>query len=187
MHQEVITFLIASGSYVTASGDITATFRGHLYEGVMHKYLMDGGDFTVKSLKTGKLGELSIPRATKKENFKQLTPSFEPKVYYQPCSSRFPVIDSLFCSSSGDVMLFQITIADNHPIIHHHLEDIVERLQSYRIQFYFVILEDTFSTFKSQNYVTNKGTNILRINPKVEAIEQNTLCISLDNPVLSKQ
>ncbi|CAG8665766.1 5922_t:CDS:2, partial [Paraglomus brasilianum] len=56
--------------------------------------------------------------------------------------------------------LFQVTVSETHPIMHHHLVNIVEHMPAYlqdkktKIQFYFVVPEDKYDNFQYQKLET---------------------------------
>ena len=177
MHQQVVTFLLG-GSYTR--NDPTATFRGHLFEGVAHNYLASGGKFSVRSLKTNNIEAIDIAPAKSVERFSSFPSQLEPGVYYQPISSCFPSIDAFRCSSN-EVILFQMTIAKHHPILHDELKKLMICFpESYRVnRFYFVVPEKEYASLMKQNYYSKQKTVMKKIDSVVAAVEQYALCISL--------
>jgi len=104
----------------------------------------------------------------------------------------FPAIDFAMTPDC----LFQVTVSETHPIMHHHLVNIVEHMPAYlqdkktKIQFYFVVPEDKYDNFQYQKLETEtrneqnvKSTReIKRLSPALKYVEQWALKI----PTVSK-
>jgi hypothetical protein len=157
--------------------------RGQLFEMVSHEILRQGGTFPVRKLTdNGTLGsETTLNLQSLEEisfdNVRELEENIGQRIYYRPTSKIFETIDSYV----HDNKLFQVTVAKSHGIKQDGLRAIKGILDlSCRINFYFVLPKDVFTTFTKEQKYQNTGKGIIIDEWIIENIDQYALCIDLD-------
>ena len=88
----------------------------------------------------------------------------------------FPSIDMILTPNS----LFQITISSDHPVKQEPLRKILEKLPTRKkISLYFVVPEESFETFKFQNYHNEQGKVSQKEPKSIQMLEQWVLGVPL--------
>ena len=132
-----------------------SAIRGKLFEEYAHRRLCSGEDFRVRSLDDSDSGEDRIV------NFGKLTPKhiacvndIEAGYYCRPIAKNFKSIDSLIAPDT----LFQITVAEQHPIKENGIAMLRSKLKTRgTIAFYFVVPPDGYRGLKRQSYTIQEG------------------------------
>jgi len=171
-------------SFIENSRDIAemAVLRGKMFEMWSHAKICKGGEFLVRRLQEkGQQPneENVIFEDLVKENFDNINDiDINEGIYYQPVSKNYMSIDSYIHPNK----LFQITIADKHGVKQEKLKeyhrDILD--QSDEIRLYFVVPEESFRTYKKQNYLdgSKKAENVPQW---IQNIKQYALCMKCDS------
>jgi hypothetical protein len=113
-----------------------------------------------------------------KENFDNINDiDINEGIYYQPVSKNYMSIDSYIHPNK----LFQITIADKHGVKQEKLKEYYRDIldQSGEIRLYFIVPEESFRTYKKQNYLdgSKKAENVPQW---IQNIKQYALCMKCD-------
>ena len=171
-------------SFIENSRDIAemAVLRGRMFEMWSHAKICKGGEFLVRHLpERGQQSneEKVIFEDLVKENFNDINSiNISERIYYQPVAKKCQSIDSYIHPNN----LFQITIADRHGVKQEKLKEYKDKNilnQGDEIRLYFIVPEESFRTYKKQNYLdgSKKAENI----PKwIQNIKQYALCMKCD-------
>ncbi|CAG8691654.1 570_t:CDS:2, partial [Ambispora gerdemannii] len=138
-----------------------ASFRGYVFEGVVHNVLQNGGSFRIRELKAS--NEVPEEETTLKlspsnglEIFYDIKELTKPKVYYIPYAKNFAAIDSIQLFDNDPDHFYQATVSDHHNVKNSIRSAIRSNKQ---IHFYFVVPKDVFPRFKyNQNFLNDNGT-----------------------------
>ena len=126
------------------------TLRRSTFEGLAHRILRRGGEFTVRDLDSnrGEQFDINIPRLASKSfaDWSQVRNSSN-NHYFQPFSKVLKAVDALERPNK----LFQMTVAVDHPI---HASGLVEAIKNPgcegEVCLYFPLPADRFYRFKKQ-------------------------------------
>jgi hypothetical protein len=159
--QRLLEFLAVSSEL-----PVLGTLRGNLWEGLCHSRIAKGGRFRVRDLAASadsQVEELTLapcPSTVMFDSLGQVTTA-EAGTYCRPRSRRFPAVDSL----KQPNMIFQITVAQKHPINRSGLEQAVGCLRSQTVDLFFVVPESNFLAFQKQRLVgeTSMGMEMSRV------------------------
>ncbi|KAJ3307751.1 hypothetical protein HDV04_002613 [Boothiomyces sp. JEL0838] len=147
----LIRFLSASEGI----GD-TGQLRGVLFERHAHEILSKGGQFRTRNLQNGQETQLHLPNNLTTFLYSMNNPDFQAATncYFHPRSKSFESVDSFIKPN----LLFQMTIAKDHPCKQSGLQSALEIL-GYPSDpvLYFVVPPDRFETFQYQNYCGKDG------------------------------
>jgi len=177
----------------TKTDTVYASLRGQLFEAYAHRAIAAGGEFLTRNLAKKEQNNVTFP-ATDIEYFSGHLPTglasshasssssssssasgsnYETKTkYFIPHSKNYAVVDSL--SNDG---LFQMTVSEKHPLLNHHLQELLRNLTfDGKPSLYFVVPEDKFENFELQNYNGIDGKK-LKVQPST--VEQIALCIKM--------
>jgi hypothetical protein len=144
--------VITSFARSTAGVGPFCTLRGSTFEGLAHRMLCRGGEFSVRDLdsKRGAQLEIDIPRLAPKSfaDWNQVR-NASSNHYFQPFSRVLKAVDAVERPNK----LFRMTVAANHPI---HASVLVEAIKNLgcegEVCLYFPLPADRFYKFKRQPF-----------------------------------
>jgi len=166
-------------TFVQASKSISdyGTLRGTIFERIAHGKLLNGGSFKVRPL----FGQTTSCFGISNSNRKLTIPPRDKLLFSKPDE----VIQNRYCiptqknNASFDAFVspdtfFQMTIADNHPIIRIGLEKYIKDDNS-DINFYFVLPTDLYNDYKPQALHTTNRTVLKNKPPWFNRFKQYAL------------
>ena len=134
--------------------------RGCLFEIYVRYIFRKGGHtFEIKKLEGNHTSQLQIPDNPTVQPFKkssELSAATVGKLFL-PTIPNFPCLDLYLAPDK----LFQVTVSSDHPIKQKHLNDIVKNIignTNRELRLYFVVPNEIYSNFKTQNYLTDTGS-----------------------------
>ncbi|PKK64378.1 hypothetical protein RhiirC2_869335 [Rhizophagus irregularis] len=151
--------------------DTGNTLLGTSFEYLAHRILRNGGKFDIRPLDKYS-GEVSsdpdavVDLHTQDEQLyfsKNNIDVIENKMYYQPTEKNFPSIDSIIAPNK----VFQMTLAENHPIKTSGLKLLYKKFggdsAQHLVYFYFVVPEHLYEVYKLQKFVNSDDDDAQRI------------------------
>ena len=151
-HHHLINFIRDA-----AGNPFLATIRGGLFEAHAHQRLCSGENFKIQSLESSGSGSGEDETV----NFGQLSTKdvshvedIDAGYYCKPVAKNFESIDSMIAPNT----LFQITVAEKHPVKHNGLDKLKDKLAtSGELRLYFVVPSDRYRGFQHQSYTNMDG------------------------------
>jgi hypothetical protein len=157
--------------------------RGDLFEPYAHTVLRAGGTFTVRRLDcVSSAEELELPTSTLRSVRSVVDlASCSAGDYCQPTGRNFPAVDAVLLPS----LLFQMTVSLSHSINRSALKSALAQLPVEDFyDFYFVVPENSFLTFRAQPYVDSSGKVLKDSDASVECVRQWALCLPLEKSLI---
>mmetsp|Transcript_1142 Transcript_1142/g.1461 ORF Transcript_1142/g.1461 Transcript_1142/m.1461 type:complete len:538 (+) Transcript_1142:34-1647(+) len=165
--------------------------RGKVFEVLAHRVLVKGGTYRTRKLGTTSGSSSSSAATIDTNDFEigELKHNYFNNIvgvdftkndeYWQPTSGGLTAIDSL-AIVNNDLLLFQITINEQHGIKHKGIEDVVDvssPTTNNTLKVYFVVPDDQFASYPEQKII-NKDGAVRRLKAKF-VIEQHVLGVAL--------